>query len=127
MSKAAHLVAGENAEQAACEFLLASQLKLVERNIRYPFGEIDLLMQDGKELVFVEVRFRRSQRFGGGIESVTPSKRKKMANAAQAWLSSHKPSANIGCRFDVIAVDWHQNAFRFDWIKSAFDLDDLAG
>lgn len=124
MSKAAHLVAGENAEQAACEFLLSRQLKLLGRNIRYPFGEIDLLMQDGKELVFVEVRFRRNQSFGGGIESVTSSKRKKMANAAQAWLSSHKQWANAGCRFDVVAVDLHQDAFRFDWIKSAFNLDD---
>ncbi len=126
MSKAAHLVAGENAEQAACDFLLAKQLKLVERNIRYPFGEIDLLMLDGKELVFVEVRFRRNKQFGGGAESVTTSKRKKMANAAQAWLSSHKAFINHACRFDVVALDWHQNAFRIDWIKCAFSLDDIA-
>ena len=124
MTKAAHLVAGENAEQAACDFLLAKKLLLIERNIRYPFGEIDLLMQDGKELVFVEVRFRRNQQFGGGVESVTPAKQKKMANAAQAWLSGNKQWANAGCRFDVVAVDWHENAFRFDWIKAAFNLDD---
>ncbi|MGH8051093.1 MAG: YraN family protein [Arenimonas sp.] len=124
MNKPAHLVTGENAERAACDFLLANKLLLLERNIRYPFGEIDLLMQDGKELVFVEVRFRRNQRFGGGAESVTSAKQRKMANAAQAWLSSHKQWANAGCRFDVVALDWHENAFRFDWIKSAFNLDD---
>ena len=124
MTKAAHLLAGENAEQAACDFLLAKQFKLIERNVRYPFGEIDLLMQDGKELVFVEVRFRRNQSFGGGAGSVTLSKQKKMANAAQAWLSSHKQWANASCRFDVIAMDWHQDAFRIDWIKAAFNLDD---
>lgn len=124
MSKAAHLLAGENAEQAACDFLLAKQFKLIERNVRYPFGEIDLLMQDGKELVFVEVRFRRNQNFGGGVASVTTSKQKKMANAAQAWLSSHPQWANAACRFDVVAIDWHQNGFRCDWIKSAFTLDD---
>jgi len=124
MTKAAHLLAGENAEQAACDFLLAKKFSLIERNVRFPFGEIDLLMQDGKELVFIEVRFRRSQTFGGGIESVTAAKRKKMANAAEAWLSSHKPYQNQPCRFDVIAVDWHQNGFRCDWIKSAFTLDD---
>jgi putative endonuclease len=124
MTKAAHLVAGENAEQAACDFLLAKKLLLIERNIRYPFGEIDLLMQDGKELVFVEVRYRRNQQFGGGVESVTPAKQKKMANAAQAWLSGHRQWANAGCRFDVVAVDRYENAFRFDWIKAAFNLDD---
>lgn len=124
MTKAAHLQAGENAEQAACDFLLAKQFKLIERNVRYPFGEIDLLMQDGKELVFVEVRFRRNQQFGGGVESVTLSKQKKMENAAQAWLSSHRQWANAGCRFDVVAIDWHQDAFRIDWIKAAFNLDD---
>lgn len=123
MIKAAHLLAGENAEQAACDFLLEKQLKLIERNVRYPFGEIDLLMQDRKELVFVEVRFRRNQKFGGAIESVTLSKQKKMANAAQAWLSSHKQWANAACRFDVVAMDWHQEAFRIDWIKAAFNLD----
>lgn len=125
MNKAAHLVAGENAEQAACDFLQAKQLKLIERNVRYPFGEIDLLMQDGSELVFVEVRFRRNQSFGGSIESITASKRKKMANAAQAWLSGHKQWANAGCRFDVVAVDWHEEQFRCDWIKSAFNLDEF--
>jgi uncharacterized protein (TIGR00252 family) len=124
MTKATHLVAGENAEQAACDFLLANKLLLIDRNIRYPFGEIDLLMQDSKELVFVEVRFRRNQNFGGGAESVTASKQKKMANAAQAWLSSHKQWADAACRFDVIAIDWHENTFRFDWIKAAFNLDD---
>ncbi len=123
MTKAAHLLAGENAEQAACDFLLAKQLKLIERNVRYPFGEIDLLMQDGQELVFVEVRFRRNQSFGGGIASVTTSKQKKMANAAQAWLSSHKQWGNAACRFDVLAMDWHQDSFRIDWIKAAFNLD----
>lgn len=126
MNKAAHLLAGENAEQAACEFLLTKKFTLIERNVRYPFGEIDLLMQDANELVFVEVRFRKNQSFGGGAESVTASKRKKMANAAQAWLSSHKAFQNHACRFDVIALDWHQNAFRIDWIKSAFSLDDVA-
>ena len=124
MTKAAHLLAGENAEQAACDFLQAKQFKLIERNVRYPFGEIDLLMQDGKELVFVEVRFRRTQSFGGGAASVTASKQQKMSNAAQAWLSSHPQWANAGCRFDVVAIDWHQNGFRCDWIKSAFTLDD---
>jgi uncharacterized protein (TIGR00252 family) len=124
MNKAAHLLAGENAEQAACDFLLAKKLKLIARNVRYPFGEIDLLMQDGKELVFVEVRFRRNQSFGGGIESVTSSKQRKIANAAQAWLSSDTQWANAACRFDVVAVDWHQEAFRIDWIKAAFNLDD---
>jgi len=126
MSKAAHLVAGENAEQAACNFLLAKQFQLIERNIRYPFGEIDLLMRDGKELVFVEVRFRRNQSFGGGTASVTTSKQKKMVNAAQAWLSTHAQYSNASCRFDVIAIDMHQNALRIDWIKSAFSLDDIA-
>ncbi|MEO8001536.1 MAG: YraN family protein [Arenimonas sp.] len=126
MSKAAHLVAGENAEQAACDFLLTKQLKLIERNIRYPFGEIDLLMQDGKELVFVEVRFRHNQSFGGGVESVTISKRKKMANAAQAWLSTHKQYVNTSCRFDVVSIDIFQNALRIDWIKAAFDLEGIA-
>jgi putative endonuclease len=124
--KAAHLQSGANAEQAACEFLLAKHFKLIERNIRFSFGEIDLLMLDGKELVFVEVRFRHDAKFGGGVESVTLSKQKKMAKAAQAWLIKNEKWSEHSCRFDVIGVDWHQHAFRFDWVKDAFTLDDLS-
>jgi len=117
--------AGEAAEAAASAFLVADGLKLLARNARYPFGEIDLVMLDAATLVFVEVRFRRSSNFGGAAASVDAAKRRKIARAAQAWLSSHKRFSNSACRFDVVAVTPGNPGMQCEWIRSAFTLDDL--
>ena len=71
----------------------APGLQLLARNVRYPFGEIDLVMRDGATLAFVEVRFRRSHGFGGAAASVDAAKRRKLARAAQAWLGAHRAHA----------------------------------
>ena len=65
----AHLTRGCQTEQLACEFLQASGLRLVQRNYRLKMGEIDLIMLDGDTLVFVEVRFRKNQRYGGALQA----------------------------------------------------------
>ena len=117
--------AGEAAEDAASAFLVADGLKLLARNARYPFGEIDLVMLDAATLVFVEVRFRRSTSFGGAAVSVDAAKRRKIARASQAWLSSHRQFANASCRFDVVAVTPRGADLHCEWIRSAFTLDDL--
>ena len=116
---------GVVAEDAALEFLTGHGLVLFARNARYPFGEIDLVMRDGATLAFVEVRFRRSLGFGGAAVSVDAIKRRKIARAAQAWLSSHHQFANASCRFDVVAVTPAGKGLQCDWIRSAFTLDDL--
>ena len=71
---------GEMAEQVAAEFLAGRGLKLIERNYRCRFGEIDLIMRHGPTLVFVEVRYRRNDSFGGAVESITAAKREKLAS-----------------------------------------------
>lgn len=116
---------GDAAEEAASLFLVASGLRLLARNARYPFGEIDLVMLDTQVLVFVEVRFRRSERFGGAIASVDGAKRRKLARAAQAWLGSHRQYNEASCRFDVVAVGSGADGLRCQWIRSAFTMDDL--
>ena len=75
--------AGRWAEQAALEYLADRGLTCLARNHRSRFGEIDLVMGDGEVLVFVEVRFRRDDRFGGGAESVTWAKRRRLLAAAR--------------------------------------------
>lgn len=111
-----HLKDGAQAEQIAATFLLQKGLKLVEKNFRCPHGEIDLIMQDGKVLVFIEVRLRNKANFGGAAASITPAKQQKLTRTAQRYLQIHGESP---CRFDVIlmhsieinAVEWIQNAF----------------
>jgi putative endonuclease len=116
---------GAEAEEAASALLQKSGLRLLERNARYAFGELDLVMRDGGELVFVEVRFRRHAGFGGGLASVDAGKRRRLALAAQAWLSAHPEHADTPCRFDVVAIAPGAGGPDCEWIRAAFTLDDL--
>ncbi len=116
---------GALAEEAACVLLQSRGLALLARNARYPFGELDLVMRDGNTLAFVEVRLRKDARFGGAAASVDAGKRRKLALAAQAWLSSHHDFARAPCRFDVVAVVRGSQGMECEWIPAAFTLDDV--
>jgi len=118
---------GAAAEEAACELLQARGLRCLARNVRYPFGEIDLVMLDVATVAFVEVRYRRNSAFGGGAVSVDAGKRRRIALAAQSWLGDNRKFAKAACRFDVVAVDGKPDALQSEWIRAAFTLDDLAG
>lgn len=116
---------GNAAEAEACSHLQRQGLQLLARNVRYPFGEIDLVMQSASTVVFVEVRFRKSTAFGGGAVSVDAGKRRKIALAAQAWLAANPKHAKAPCRFDVVAVSPDGDGLRCEWIPAAFTMDDL--
>jgi putative endonuclease len=107
---------GQTAESRAEAFLQTHGLKLLARNWRCRFGEIDLVMQDGATLVFVEVRLRSRSDFGGAAASVTPAKQKKLLAAARQYLTTLKTLPP--CRFDVVALNGNAAP---DWIKNAFD------
>lgn len=116
---------GALAEDAACALLESRGLRLLARNARYKFGELDLVMRDGDTVAFVEVRLRKDSRFGGAAVSVDAGKRRKLALAAQAWLSSHREFSRAPCRFDVVAVTRGDQGLACDWIPAAFTLDDV--
>ena len=109
----ARQVLGQDGEDAALAHLTRNGLTLVQRNFRCKGGEIDLIMQHGDALVFVEVRKRAGKRHGGAAASVTRAKQGRLIIAAQVYLQRYRmppPS-----RFDVIAIDgavleWIQNA-----------------
>jgi putative endonuclease len=90
-------------------------LKLVARNYRSRFGEIDLIMRDGETLVFVEVRLRGSKDFGGAAASIDARKQAKLISTAQLYLATlaHIPP----CRFDAVLLDSPDNV---EWVKNAF-------
>jgi len=108
---------GQSAELRAEAFLASRGLKLLVRNWRCRFGEIDLVMRDGVTLVFIEVRLRSRPDFGGAAASVTPSKQKKLLAAAHLYLSTLPDMPP--CRFDVVALSG--KAAEPEWIKNAFD------
>ena len=107
---------GQAAESRAEAFLKTQGLKLVARNWRCRFGEIDLVMQDGPTLVFVEVRLRSRSDFGGAAASVTPAKQKKLLAAARQYLGALKTLPP--CRFDVVALN---GGAAPEWIRNAFE------
>lgn len=114
---------GKQIENSACRYLENQGLTLLRRNFFCRLGEIDLIMQDKNELVFVEVRYRKSLTYGGSIESITTYKQRTLINTAHYYLKKHNISEDIGCRFDVCAVSYIQNRLKMDWIKDAFQID----
>jgi len=111
---------GQLAENAAYDYLLAQGLKSVSRNYRIPSGEIDIIMQDNDNIVFIEVRFRKNDHFGNGAESVTSFKQNKIYRTALHFLQKHPKLAKYNYRFDVISMSLSNNQFIIDWIDDAF-------
>jgi putative endonuclease len=110
------LARGHGYETRARAFLEAQGLEWIASNHRCRFGEIDLIMRDGHNLAFIEVRFRRSGRYGGALASVNARKQHRLIMAARHYLSQHPTERP--CRFDVIAIDGRE---QIRWIKGAFD------
>jgi putative endonuclease len=109
---------GAQAERWAAQYLQRQGLKLVEQNYRSRYGEIDLIMQDGATLVFVEVRLRRNADFGGAAASIDARKQQRIIRTAQQYLAArtHTPP----CRFDAVLMDDAQGK-QLQWLRNAFD------
>lgn len=111
--------AGAKAEQLAETFLHQQGLATCVKNYRCKMGEIDLIMQQGNTLVFVEVRLRTNRHFLSAAESVTLAKQKKIILTAQQFLLERHLSDKYACRFDVIALNSNQSN-KIEWIRDAF-------
>jgi putative endonuclease len=106
---------GESAEARAAAFLEGRGLRIVARNYRCKFGEIDIIAQSGATIVFVEVRARSSDTFGGAAESITAAKRKRLLATARHYLA--QLGLDPACRFDVVLLSG--DVPRIDWITDA--------
>ncbi len=113
---------GDDAERIAERFLAGHGFELVARNYRCRFGEIDLIMQQGETLVFVEVKLRKTKSgkvdFGGALASITASKQAKIIATAQHYLAGmkHLPP----CRFDAVLLNG-LNVNDVEWLPNAFE------
>ena len=109
-------------EARACEYIRSQGGMILERNFRCRQGEIDIVCQDGDTVAFVEVKYRRSRRFGYAEEAVDIRKQLTISQVASFYLLRHG-GGHGRYRFDVIAIDrdsggtecirWHKDAFRY--------------
>ena len=104
---------GQQAETLALSWLQQRGLVCVARNYRCRMGEIDLIMHDGTTLVFVEVRLRRSARFGGAAASITPAKEAPLVRTGGHYL--HTLPSLPPCRFDAVLLDGQQPP---EWLQN---------
>ncbi len=109
--------AGATAEAAAERHLTDAGCRVLARNARYREGELDLVVRERDQVVFVEVRLRSGSRFGGALASVDVFKQKRLARAAQRWLAENFGERWPACRFDVVTVD---GSGRIEWLRDAF-------
>lgn len=94
---------GKRGEDIACLYLRGEGYKIIARNWRSPFGEIDIIARDGESLVFVEVKTRTGSGFGGPVAALTPRKRGRIITTARAYLSGVESGVTV--RFDLVAVE----------------------
>lgn len=111
-------IRGRRAEQQAKEFLQRQGLILIDKNYRCRHGEIDLIMKDGSQLVFIEVRYRKNEAYGGPLASVDHKKRARLIAAASHYLQSKKLQG--AARFDVVGITGEN---QIDWVENAVEVD----
>ncbi len=114
---------GFAAEREAEQYLRQQGLKPIGRNVRAGRGEIDLLMQAGQTLVFVEVRARKAGAPVSACETITPRKRQRLIQTASQLLQQHPEWQHRPCRFDVVAITLNNNGDHntLHWLPDAFD------
>jgi putative endonuclease len=110
---------GKAGEDLAAHFLEQSGLKILERNFRFERGEIDLIAEDGEELVFVEVKARRSNAFGAPEDAVTEKKQEQVHAVADGYLFMHNID-DRPCRFDIVAIEYRNENAEIHHIRDAF-------
>lgn len=110
---------GSNEEDLAAHFLEQQGLKILERNFRFERGEIDIIAEEGDELVFVEVKARRTSTFGLPEDAVTEKKQEQVHSVAEGYLFKHEIE-DRPCRFDIIAIQYQDGTREIRHIRDAF-------
>ena len=108
-------------EQKAQDYLKQRGLCPLKTNYYSRFGEIDLIMKDGETIVFVEVKYRKSNAFGGALASITNKKQQNLTKTATIYLQQAQLNAyNTPCRFDIVIIEGEETSPTITWLKNAF-------
>jgi len=112
---------GKKGEDIAAACLKKEGYRIVERNYRCRYGEVDIIAMDKKDVVFVEVKGRESDTFGSPEEAVGPAKQKKISKVALHYLQE-KGLGDHNARFDAVAIRFMPQGGQVKLIRNAFDL-----
>jgi putative endonuclease len=111
---------GMSGEDLACAELQRRGYVIVERRYRTRFGEIDIIAKDGPTTVFIEVKARMTQEFGGAAAAMTRWKQRRIARMAVDYLARQNLQ-DCPCRFDVVAIDFNESEPRIIVYPNAFN------
>lgn len=112
---------GKRGEELASAYLEKAGYKIIERNYRCVFGEIDIVAEDGAGIVFVEVKSRRSSAYGPPQLAVGHRKQRKISMVALHYIEARSMQGR-DARFDVVAVRFQGSETSIELIKNAFEL-----
>ena len=116
-----HQKFGEKSENLAVWYLKKNGYKILEQNYRNRMGEIDIIAKEKKTLVFVEVKSRRSIRYGSPKWAVTPKIQRKISMVALYYLKTTQQT-DAKARFDVVAITSNRDEPQIEIVKNAFEL-----
>jgi len=114
---------GIKGEKQAEEFLKKQGYKIITKNFRTPFGQIDIIASEKNTLCFVEVKTRRNFSFGLPQEAVSSIKQKKILKVALAYLKENG-LLNRRVRFDVVSILCDKNSYKINLIRGAFECNE---
>jgi len=117
---------GAKGEEIAVRYLKSRGYRIVERNYRIRLGEIDIIAEQGDDLVFIEVKTRSDGIFGSPFESITTQKQKQLSKVALEYISK-QGCHNHPARFDVVGIQFHDGSKKkqdavIELLQNAFDL-----
>ena len=118
-----NISSGKISEEQASKFLESQGYRILFRNYKAQGSEIDIIAREKDTICFIEVKSRRSERFGSPQEAVTLAKQQKIARAASMFLQGNDLQ-NKSCRFDVVAVIRQNGEEKFSLFRDAFVLNE---
>ena len=116
-------IIGFSAELQGRDYLVAQGLRWIMSNYQCRWGEVDLIMQDKNEIVFVEVRYRKSTFFGEPFETINRQKQQRLIRTALFFQQRHRWTEAFSLRFDVISITGKKLNSQITWIPNAFGVE----
>ena len=113
---------GTLGENIATDFLKANGVEIISRNYFTYFGEIDIIRIEKKTIIFIEVKLRKSFKYGRPLESISLKKLERIKKSADFFLSENIFFNDYDCRFDVVCLTYYKknDTFGIEWLKNQF-------